>query len=135
MTSEKKEVLTEMLYNQEIVLVQDYSEIEKVKNEVTPPQKIRTIDHQAWQVPGFQIPKALSSTIINMLQERLKINVIEPCHGPYRNLWQLIQKSTPDKYRLVNVAVELNRVTVKDANLLHSADEFSEKFTGCAISS
>lgn len=70
-----------------------------------------------------------------MLQERLKIGVIEPCYGPYRNPWYLIKKTIPGKYRLVNVAVELNRVTVRDANLPPSADEFSEEFAGCAISS
>lgn len=69
-----------------------------------------------------------------MLQERLKIGVIEPCHGPYRNPWYLVKKSTPGKYRLVNVVVELNQVTVRDANLPPSVDEFSEKFAGCAIS-
>ncbi len=31
--------------------------------------------------------------------------------------------------------MELNRVTVRDANLPPSADEFSEEFAGCAISS
>lgn len=107
----------------------------KVKKAVAPPQKIRAIDHQAWQVPWFQIPKALTSTVIHMLQERLKTGVIEPCHGLYRNPWYLVKKSTPSKYRLVTVAVELNRVTVRDANLPPSADEFSEKFAGCVISS
>ena len=31
------------------------------------------------------------------------------------------------------MAVELNRVIVRDANLPPSADEFLEKFAGCAI--
>ena len=135
MTEQEKEVLTEMLYNREAVLAWDFTEMGKVKKEVAPPQKIRTVDHKAWQVPGFQIPKALTSTVIDMLQERLKMGVIEPCHGPYRNPWYLVKKSTPGKYRLVNVAVELNRVTIRDANLPPSADEFSEEFAGCTISS
>lgn len=46
-----------------------------------------------------------------------------------------MKKSTPGKYRLVNIAVKLNRITVRDANLPPSADEFSEEFAGCAISS
>ena len=63
------------------------------------------------------------------------MGVIELCYDPYQNLWYLVKKTTPRKYRLVNVAAELNRVTVTDANLPPSADEFSEKFAGCAISS
>ena len=61
------------------------------------------------------------------------MNVIEPCHGPYQNPWYLIQKSILGKYRLINVAVELNQVTIRDANLSSSANEFSEKFGGCTI--
>ena len=71
--------------------------MEKVRKEVAPAQKIRTIEHKAWQVPGFQIPKALTSNVIDMLQERLKMGVIEPFHGSYRNPWYLVKKSTPGK--------------------------------------
>ena len=98
MTAQEKDVLTEMLYNREAVLAWDFTEMGKVKREVAPPQKIRTVEHKAWQIPGFQIPRALTSTVIDMLQERLKIGVIEPCHGPYRNPWYLVKKSTPGKY-------------------------------------
>ena len=135
MTSQEKDLLTEMLYNREAVLAWDCTEMEKVKKEVAPPQKIQTIEHKAWQVLGFQIPKALSSMVIDILQERLKMGVIEPSHGAYQNPWYLVKKSTSGKYRLVNVIVELNRVTVRDANLPPSADEFSEEFADCAISS
>lgn len=68
-----------------------------------------------------------------MLQERLKMGVIELCHGPYRNPWYLVKKTIPGKYQLVNVAVELNRVTIRDANLPPSADKFSEEFVACTI--
>ncbi len=124
-----------MLYNREAVLAWDFTEMGKIKGEVAPEQKIRTINHKAWQVPGFQIPKALTSTVNDILQERLKMGVIEPCHGPYQNPQYLVKKSTQGKYRLVNFAVELNRVTIRDANLPSSADEFSEEFAGCTISS
>ena len=43
--------------------------------------------------------------------------------------------STPGKYHLFNVAVELNQVTIRDANIPLSANEFSKEFAGCAISS
>ncbi len=63
------------------------------------------------------------------------MGVIEPYHAPYQNPWYIVKKSTPGKYRLVNIAVELNRVTIREANLRPSADEFSEEFAGCTISS
>lgn len=46
----------------------------------------------------------------------------------------MVKKSTPGKYRLVNVAVKLNQVTVRDTNLPPSANEFFEKFASCVIS-
>lgn len=61
------------------------------------------------------------------------MGVIEPCHGPYRNPWYLVKKNTLGKYRLFNVAVKLNRVTFKDADLPPFGNEFLEEFTGCAI--
>ncbi len=47
MTKKEKEVLTEMLYNREVVLAWDFTEMGKVKREVAPPQKIRIVDHKA----------------------------------------------------------------------------------------
>lgn len=55
----------------------------KVKKKLAPFQKIQTINYQAWQVPGFQIYKALRFTIIDILQKRLKIGIIELCYSPY----------------------------------------------------
>jgi hypothetical protein len=33
-------------------------------------------------------------------------------------------------YRLINAAININRVTVKDANLPPAIDEFAEEFAG-----
>lgn len=63
------------------------------------------------------------------------MGVILHCHDLYQNLWYLVKKSIPGKYWLVNVAVELNWVTIKDTNLPFSTNELSEKFASYAISS
>ncbi len=94
-TSHKKDLLTEMLYNREAIIAWDFTEMGKVKKEMAPAQKIQTIEHKAWQVPSFQILRALSSTVMDMLQERRKMGVIKLCHGPYQNLWYLVKKSIP----------------------------------------
>lgn len=75
-----------------------------MNKEETHPKKIRTII-KLGRFPEFQIPQALTSTVIDMLQERPKMGVIEPCHALYQNPWYMVKKSTPGKYRLVNVAV------------------------------
>jgi hypothetical protein len=58
--------------------------------------------------------------------------MLEPCHGFYRNLWFLIKKKD-GKYRLVNHAVEFNKVIIKNANLLLAVNSFSEEFADYAI--
>lgn len=68
-----------------------------------------------------------------MLQEKLKIRFVEPYYGSYQNLWYLVKKTILGKYRLMNITVEFNQVTLKDANLPSSTDKFSEKFAGYAI--
>ena len=37
-------------------------------------------------------------------------------------------------YRLINAAIEINKYTVRDANIPPNVEEFSEEFTGQAIS-
>jgi hypothetical protein len=46
-----------------------------------------------------------------------------------------MKKKKSRKYRLINAIIEMNRVTVKDANLFSSIDEFFENFADCAIAS
>jgi len=44
-----------------------------------------------------------------------------------------VKKKEKGKYRLVNVIMEINRVTVRDANLPPFIDEFFKEFAGCVI--
>lgn len=135
MTSAEKKLLTEMLFNYEAALAWDFSEIRRVKLEVALPQEIRDVEHTAWQVPGFRILRALNEKVIDMLREHFRKGIIEPCYSPYRNLWYLVKKKTPGEYRLVNSAVEANRVTIRDANIPPNADEFPKELAGCVIAS
>ncbi len=43
------------------------------------------MEHKEWQIPHFQIPKPLAPIVIDILEERLRMGVIEPCNSPYRN--------------------------------------------------
>jgi hypothetical protein len=129
------DVFVTMLYNREAALAWEWPEIGRLKEEVAPPSVIRMVPHTPWQHPGFNVPRALRPTVVEMIDERLKQGLLEPCHGPYRNPWFLVKKGTTGKYRMVNAAMEYNRYTIRDANLPPSVDEFSETFAGEAISS
>ena len=60
---------------------------------------------------------------------------MEPCHSPYRNLWFLVKKKEKGKYWLINAVLNMNKVTIQDANLPPSVDEFSDDFAGCVVAS
>ena len=69
-----------------------------------------------------------------MLRERLKNGVLEYYDGPYWNPWFLVKKKS-GKYRLINAAIEINKYTIRDANLPPSIDEFSKEFAGYQMAS
>jgi hypothetical protein len=37
------------------------------------------------------------------------------------------------KYRVINVVLEMNRITIRDANVSSAVNEFSEEFVDCVI--
>src|ERR1700712_3039004 len=92
LTSEEKDVLEEILFNREGALAWDFPEIGQVSAEVSPPQVIRTIPHEAWQAKAFNTPKALYDKVVSIVKDRVKKKVIEPCQGPYRNPFFLVAK-------------------------------------------
>jgi len=62
----------------------------------------------------------------------LECGALERCCDPYHNPWFLVPKK--DKgYRLINAAQRLNAVTIKDASLPPSAEEYSEDFAGFPV--
>jgi hypothetical protein len=67
-----------MLYNREAALAWDFTEIGKVKPEVSLPVQIRIVNYKAWYCAGFPIPKALNQTVIEMLNDRVDKGMLEP---------------------------------------------------------
>ncbi len=66
--------------------------------------------------------------MIEILKNRIKKGIFKPNHNPYRNPWFLVKKKEKGKYRLINIAIKINRVIIKDTNLLPSVDEFFKEF-------
>ncbi|KIW21975.1 uncharacterized protein PV07_12622 [Cladophialophora immunda] len=132
-TDAEKEVLVEVLSNREGALA--WKEIGRVHNDLAPPQKIRTVPHVRWQAKSFPIPKALEPVTIERVREKLSKSLFERGHGPYRNPYFPVKKKRSGEYRLVIAAQNINKVTVRDANLPPSSDDFGEEFTGMWMTS
>ena len=73
--------------------------------------------------------------MIEILKDRVKKDIFKSNYGPYRNSQFLIKKKEKSKYRLVNIIIKINRVTIKDANFSPSVNEFFKKFTKYIIAS
>ena len=64
-----------------------------------------------------------------MVQTHIKEGVLELCYRPYRNPWFMVPKKDTG-YRLINAAIEINKYTVRDANMPPNVEEFSKEFAG-----
>jgi hypothetical protein len=129
LSAPERHIFEAMLVAREPALSWDFSEIGRCSLEVQPPVKIRTVKHQAWQVPTYSVPRALRQELVEMLQERINAGILEPCYGPYRNPWFLVKKKN-GKHRFINSAVHMNRVTIRDALIPPNVDEFAEDVAG-----
>ena len=132
---EEKAMFFELMLNHEGAIAFDWKECSKIHEDVSPPILIKTVPHEAWQERNFPCPKALFPIVAKMLLERLDRGVLEKCNGPYRNPWFLVAKKLAGTYRLINAAMKMNSVTLRDANMPPSVDEFSEEFAGCHCAS
>ena len=116
-----------MLFNREATMIWDFSEMRKIKDVVSFLQQIRIISHDAWQTFNFSVSKTLHQIIINMLKNWIKHDILKSCHDLYRNLWFLIKKKF-NQYHIINAAMNMNKIIIRDINLLSNVNEFFEEF-------
>lgn len=85
------------------LVLREGDEVGQIDPDIAPPQKIRTVEHKAWQANSVPIPKGLEFVAVELLKKRLARGVVEESHGPYRNPWFLVRKKDGN-YRLINSA-------------------------------
>ncbi len=67
-----------------------------------------------------------------MIINRIKIEILKYYNKLYRNLWFLVKKNNT-KYWLINIVVYINKIIIKNTNLLSLINNFSKKFTEIVI--
>ncbi len=127
LTMQEKNLLLKMLFNREATMIWDFSEMRKIKDIVSFLQQIRTISHDAWQTFDFSISKTLHQIIIDMLKNWIKHDILKSCHDSYWNLWFLIKKKF-NQYHMINAAMNMNKIIIRDVNLLSDVNEFFKEF-------
>ena len=61
--------------------------------------------------------------VVEIFRDRFKRGIIKESYTPYRNIWFLVRKKD-SKYRLINLAIKFNIVTIRDIIIPSSADEY-----------
>lgn len=97
--TEKKMLLTKMLFRKKICFSWDFFVIMKVNSEVYSSMKIRIVFHVAWQIFSFQILRVLNDTVSKMIKKRLRNEILKPCYDFYKNPWFLTKK----KYEKIQI--------------------------------
>ncbi|CAI6342054.1 unnamed protein product [Periconia digitata] len=132
LSPQEVDMFKQMLLNREAAIAFTFRESGRIHPEVSPPYKIHTKPHTAWQANSFKPPKSAEQEVLKMLKERIDKLVLEQCDSQYRNSWFLVAKKDGG-HRLIMNAIKYNAVTIRDAALPPCADDFSEYYAGCKI--
>ena len=133
LSSQELELMLKLFYRRKTVLVWNFNEIDRVRSEIMKNQKIRTMLYKVWQVLGFSVSKTLKLIVVNMLQKRINAEFLKSCFESYRNSWFLIDKKIKNKYRMINVAMNMNKVIIRNVNLPFNVKKFSKEFARMCV--
>ena len=70
-----------------------------------------------------------------MFQKKIDVDFLEFNFDSYKNFWFLIDKKIKNKYRIINVIMNMNEMIIRDVNLSFNIKKFSKKFTNMLITS
>ena len=96
-------------------------------------QRIQTMSHKVWQTFDFSVSKTLKFIVINMLQKRISAKFLKSCFESYRNFWFLINKKIKNRYRMINTAMNMNGVIIRDVNLSFNVEKFLKEFVKMCV--
>lgn len=132
LTPEEKQLFLEMLLRHDKVFAFDAAERGCLLPESGSPHIIYTVPHTPWKFRPLRFAQKETEEIIEVLKDRLKSGVLEPCCGPYANRWFCVKKKSGG-YRFIQDLQPLNKVTIRDSAGPPVVDEFAESFSGCPI--
>ena len=110
----------------------DY-EMGHVNPEIEPPRVIHMVPHVPWQQQNLWLPCAMQQEATKHVRKKLENGQLELSQGPYWTRYFLVEKKANGSYWMIKDVQPLNKVTIHDAGIPPSIDEFSEDFVGYPI--
>ena len=107
-------------------------EIGCVDPKVVAPMIIFTVPHMPWNLRPIPVPKAHISKLIDLLNEKICMGILEPSSAPYSSRWFTVPKKNGSS-RFIQDLQPVNKVTIRNVGTGPIVDEFAEAFAGRAI--
>ena len=126
-------MILKLFYRRETALIQNFNEINRIRSNIIKNQKTQTTLHKVWQILDFLVPKIFKFIVVNMLQKRISAEFLKLYFEFYRNSWFLINKKVKNKYRMINVAMNMNKNIFQNVNLLFNVEKFSKNFAKMCV--
>jgi len=128
LSAAEKELFVGILFDYEGAMAFDDSEMGMLKSEIEPPVVMHMVPYKPWQQQNLRLPKVMQDVATEIVKEKLARGMLEHSQRPYRSRYFLVPKKNPGEYRFINDMQPLNGVTIRDAGMPPSVDEFSEDF-------
>ncbi|KAJ8462647.1 hypothetical protein ONZ51_g10761 [Trametes cubensis] len=126
---EEEKLLKHIFSLNEKVLAFEEGDRGTFREDYFSPYIIPTIPHVPWMDKNIPIPPGIREQVIELLRGKLEAGVYERCQSSYRSKWFCVLKKN-GKLRLVHDLQPLNAITIRDAGLPPSLDDFVEPFAG-----
>ena len=128
---EKKE-FQEMLFKHEKAFASSLDEIGCVHPSVVAPMVIFTVPHVPWDLKPIPVPRALLPKLVDLLKEKVRMEILEPSMALYSNRWFTVPKKSGE-LRFIQDMQLVNKVTIRNKGSGPIVDEVAEAFVGYAI--
>ena len=90
---------------------------------------ILTVLHVPSNLKPIPVPRAHLPKLIELLKEKVSMGILEPSNAPYSNRWFTVPKKN-GSFPFIQDLQPVNKVTIRNAGIGPSADEFTEAFAG-----
>ena len=107
-------------------------EIGCVDPTVVEPMVIFTVPHVPWSLKPIPVPRAHIPKLKELLKQKVDMGILEPSSAPYSNQWFTVPKKN-GSLRFIQDLQPVNRVTIRNAGIGPTIDEFAEAFAGRSI--
>ena len=132
LTDIEKGCFREMLSRHGKAFAFESHEIGCVDPSVVAPMVIFTITHTPWSLRPIPVPKTHLPKLVELLNEKIKMGILEPSIAPYSNRWFTVPKKN-GTLRFIQDMQPVNKVTIRNMGSSPIVDEFAEAFAGRAI--